>query len=45
VVVSNDGRTIDVNPYLMTGFGLALLLAIGTGIVVWHSRKTRLSPA
>jgi hypothetical protein len=46
-VVSDDGRSIDVNAYTVTGFTLALLLAIagGMGIAVWHSRTTRLAPA
>jgi hypothetical protein len=46
-VVSDDGRSIDFNPYTVTGFVLALLLALGLGmgIAVWHSRRTHLSPA
>jgi hypothetical protein len=47
VVISDDGRSLDINPYTVTGFGLALLLAIGfgMGIAVWQSRRTKLSPA
>ncbi|HEX2287838.1 MAG TPA: hypothetical protein VHH31_03705, partial [Gaiellaceae bacterium] len=46
-VVSDDGRSIDFDPYTVTGFVLALLLAmgIGMGIAIWHSRRTKLSPA
>lgn len=46
-VVSDGGTTIDVNPYTVTGFGLALLLvAGGMGLAIWHSRRTtKLSPA
>jgi hypothetical protein len=46
-VVSDDGRSIEINAYTVTGFALALLLAIGggMGIAVWHSRTTRLAPA
>jgi hypothetical protein len=46
-VVSDDGRSIDFNPYTVTGFVLALFLALGLGmgIAVWHSRRTHLSPA
>ncbi|HKY11880.1 MAG TPA: hypothetical protein VJL85_00910 [Gaiellaceae bacterium] len=46
-VVSDDGRSIDFNPYTVTGFVLALLMALGLGmgIAVWHSRRTHLSPA
>jgi hypothetical protein len=46
VVVTDDGSRIDVDPYVVTGFGLALLLlAGGMGIAIRHSRKTTLSPA
>lgn len=47
VVSDNDGRSIDFNPYTVTGFVLALLLALGLGmgIAVLHSRRTHLSPA
>jgi hypothetical protein len=47
VVVSDDGRSIDIDPYTVTGFVLALLLAmgIGMGISIWHNRRTKLSPA
>ncbi|HEU4943464.1 MAG TPA: hypothetical protein VFT18_09370 [Gaiellaceae bacterium] len=45
-VVSDDGTSIDVNPYAVTGFGLALLLAAGgMGLAIRHSRKGGLSPA
>ena len=46
-VVSDNGRSIDFNPYTVTGFVLALLMALGLGmgIAVWHSRRTHLSPA
>jgi hypothetical protein len=45
-VVSDDGgSTIDINPYAVTGFGIALLLALGMGVAIWQSRRTRLSPA
>lgn len=43
---SDDGISVDMNPYVVTGFGLALLLlAGGMGIAIRQSRKTRLSPA
>ena len=43
---SGDGISIDMNPYVVTGFGLLLLLlAGGMGIAIRQSRKTRLSPA
>lgn len=46
LVATDDGSRIDVNPYLVSGFGLALvLLAGGMGIAIRHSRKTTLSPA
>ena len=47
VVISDDGRSVDINPYTVTGFGLALLLAIGfgVGIAFMQSRRTKLSPA
>jgi hypothetical protein len=47
VVNVDDGRSIDVNSYTVTGFSLALLLAIGFGlsIAIRQSRKTKLSPA
>ena len=46
VVVSDGGSGIDVNPFAVTGFGLALLLAAGgMGLLVRHNRRTRLSPA
>ena len=40
------GSRFDVNPYVVSGFGLALLLlAGGMGIAIRQSRKTTLSPA
>jgi hypothetical protein len=46
VVVADEGSRFDVDPYVVTGFGLALLLlAGGMGIAIRHSRKTTLSPA
>jgi hypothetical protein len=46
VVTTDDGSRIDVNPYVVSGFGLGLmLLAGGMGIAIRQSRKTRLSPA
>ncbi|MGH3079658.1 MAG: hypothetical protein ACRDNH_00785 [Gaiellaceae bacterium] len=48
VVVSDGGRTIDLNAYTVSGFGIALLcaMAVGMGIVaVWHSRGAKLSAA
>jgi hypothetical protein len=47
VAISDDGRSVDINPYTVTGFGLALLLAIGfgMGIAGWQSHRTKLSPA
>jgi hypothetical protein len=46
VVVTDEGSRIDVDPYVVTGFGLALLLlAGGMGIAIRQSRKTTLSPA
>ena len=47
VVISDNGRSVDINAYTVTGFGFALLLAIGfgLGIAVWQSHRTKLSPA
>jgi hypothetical protein len=45
VVIAENGRSIDVNPYTVTGFGLALLLAVGFGLAIGQSRRTKLSPA
>jgi hypothetical protein len=48
VVVSDVDRSIDVNAYTVSGFGVVLLfaMAVGMGIVaVWHSRGTKLTPA
>jgi hypothetical protein len=48
VVVSDADRSIDVNAYTVSGFGVVLLfaMAVGMGIVaVWHSRGTKLTPA
>jgi hypothetical protein len=47
-VVSDDGRNIEFNVYTTSGLVLTLLLAIGSGMGgpgVWHSRRTKLSPA
>ena len=45
-VVSDGGTTIDISPYAVTGFGLALLLGIGgMGVAIRHTRKGKLSPA
>jgi hypothetical protein len=46
VVVIDDGSGFDVNPYAVTGFGLALLLvAGGMALAIRHSRRGRLTPA
>ena len=48
VVVSDADRSIDVNAYTVSGFGVGLLfaMAVGMGIVaVWHSRGRKLTPA
>ena len=46
IVATDEGSRFDVNPYLVSGFGLAhLLLAGGMGIAIRQSRKTTLSPA
>jgi hypothetical protein len=46
IVATDDGSRFDVDPYIVTGFGLALLLlAGGMGITIRQSRKTTLSPA
>ncbi|MET0939452.1 MAG: hypothetical protein ABWY51_09555 [Gaiellaceae bacterium] len=46
IVATDDGSRYDLNPYVVSGFGLALLLlAGGMGIAIRHSRKTTLSPA
>ena len=46
IVAADDGSRFDVDPYVVSGFGLALLLlAGGMGIAIRHSRKTTLSPA
>jgi hypothetical protein len=44
-VTSDGGSTIEVNPYTVSGFGLTMLLAMGIGFGIWHSRRTKLSPA
>lgn len=45
-IVSDGGTTIDINPYAVTGFGLALLLVMGgMGLAIRHNRKAKLSPA
>ena len=46
IVATDDGSRFDVNPYVVTGFGLTLLLlAGGMGIAIRQSRKTTLSTA
>ena len=46
IVATDDGSRFDVNPYLVSGFGLTLLLlAGGMGIAIRQSRKTTLSTA
>lgn len=46
IVATDNGSRFDVDPYLVSGFGLALLLlAGGMGIAIRQSRKTTLSPA
>ena len=48
VVVSDGDRSIDVNAYTVTGFGVAFLFAIAVGmsiVAAWHSRGTKLTPA
>ena len=45
-VATDDGWSVDVNPYAVTGFGLALLLvAGGMGVAIRHTRRGGLSPA
>lgn len=45
-VVSDSGMSIDVDPYTVTGLGLALLLVMGgIGLGIRHNRKVKLSPA
>ena len=45
-VVTDGGSSIDVSPYTVTGFGLALLLVMfGMGLAIRHNRKGTLSPA
>jgi hypothetical protein len=46
IVVAEDGSRFDIDPYVVSGFGLTLLLlAGGLGIAIRQSRKTTLSPA
>jgi hypothetical protein len=46
IVVADEGSRFDIDPYVVSGFGLALLLlAGGLGIAIRQSRKTTLSPA
>ena len=48
LVVSDTDRSIDVNAYTVSGFGVVLLcaMAVGMGIVaVWHTRGRELTPA
>jgi hypothetical protein len=35
----------DINPYVVSGFGVAFLLALGMALAIRHNRKTKLSPA
>lgn len=42
---SGDGFSIDVNPYAVTGFAIALMLAIGMVFAVRHNRRTKLLSA
>jgi hypothetical protein len=42
---SDGGSTFDVNPYVVSGFGVGLLLALGMALAIRHNRKTKLSPA
>jgi hypothetical protein len=45
-VVSDGGSSIDISPYTVSGFGLALLLVMfGMGLAIRHNRKGNLSPA
>jgi hypothetical protein len=47
VFVSDGDRSIDVNAYTVTGFGVALLIAMAVGmslVAVWR-RGTKLTPA
>ena len=46
IVATDDGSRFDVNPYVVSGFGLTLLLlAGGMGIAIRQSRKTTQSTA
>ena len=48
VVVSDGDRSIDVNAYTVTGFGVALLFAMTVGasiVAARRSRGTKLTPA
>jgi hypothetical protein len=46
ILVAEDGSRFDIDPYVVSGFGLALLLlAGGLGIGIRQSRQTTLSPA
>ena len=35
----------DINPYVVSGFGVAFLLALGMALAIRHNRKTKISPA
>lgn len=46
VTSDGGGSSIDVNAYVISGFGIALLLvAVGMGLTIRHHRKGGLSPA
>lgn len=44
-VTDDGGGTFDINPYVVSGLGVALLLALGMALTIRHNRKTKLSPA
>jgi hypothetical protein len=44
-VTDDGGSTFDVNPYVVSGLGVAFLLALGMALAIRHNRKTKLSPA
>jgi hypothetical protein len=44
-VTSDGGSTFDINPYVVSGLGVAFLLALGMALAIRHNRKTKLSPA
>lgn len=45
LVTDDGGSTFDVNPYVVSGLGVAFLLALGMALAIRHNRKTKLSPA